>query len=686
MHAFAIRRRLLFSKVVIDALREHSPIDLSGKLSTFTDEDWERGVAWLEKQGIQLYFLDTLATLGILETIPPAVRARMESTFAENAARTAQLYDEFLRINDELQSAGIVFCNLLGFALIPVACRNPSLRRQLSIDILMLRSDLDTCHGCFVSLGYSRAKMADDRCEYRLRNHGVEMEGAQVNPAREIRVKIYLARAEAEPEKRACYDMLMRRRSQFSNGHILPAPTADEHLIAHAISISRQLQSGKITLATLLEFERSIRFWSRSDEFWKDFVERVKEHPMAPYAIGVATLIATMLFGGAVPKTLQQFVELVHDASVRPYLEQFGFNPRIRPIGILEKTADVDTETNPSITPKACVAAHDDTELLERICAAYIKATEEEARDARQFGSSPWWQKVHVKHLLRVRSALLARDIPKLRNMYGNFYRDPCGKGLVRRPPRRKDRKLQVEFDYEDIQLMREDIFYRLGCWRTQTKDRYPISVLQATAVGNPFGVTIDKSLIPVGAEFHHACSDLIADLTNRQGNVVEIGGGFGNMAYYLLRANPQISYVDFDVPESLALAAYYLGKTAPDRVMRLYGEMNSLQGLSVDFDIALLPPWEMSKLASKSVELTFASHILSDLIPIVREQYLREISRFTSGLFVEIGKEEADEAPESLSNLYEHLFAIVEKHKSDWNAYRGPEAKEWTRVLRPLL
>ena len=104
----------MFSKVVIDALREHSPIDLSGKLSTFTDEDWERGVAWLEKQGIQLYFLDTLATLGILETIPPAVRARMESTFAENAARTAQLYDEFLRINDELQSAGIVFCNLLG--------------------------------------------------------------------------------------------------------------------------------------------------------------------------------------------------------------------------------------------------------------------------------------------------------------------------------------------------------------------------------------------------------------------------------------------------------------------------------------------------------------------------------------------------------------------------------------------
>jgi hypothetical protein len=73
-------------------------------------------------------------------------------------------------------------------------------------------------------------------------------------------------------------------------------------------------------------------------------------------------------------------------------------------------------------------------------------------------------------------------------------------------------------------------------------------------------------------------------------------------------------------------------------------------------------------------------------LIPIVREQYLREISRFTSGLFVEIGKEEADEAPESLSKLYEHLFAIVEKQKSDWNAYRGPEAKEWTRVLRPLL
>lgn len=40
-----------------------------------------------------------------------------------------------------------------------------------------------------------------------------------------------------------------------------------------------------------------------------------------------------------------------------------------------------------------------------------------------------------------------------------------------------------------------------------------------------------------------------------------------------LLRDDPDITYVDYDLPEATALASYYLMKSLPDRNFRLYGE-----------------------------------------------------------------------------------------------------------------
>lgn len=361
-----------------------------------------------------------------------------------------------------------------------------------------------------------------------------------------------------------------------------------------------------------------------------------------------------------------------------------GFDSMIRRSSISEYASTHKMESRGGAACEANGKASDDTVLLERICAAYIKATEEEAQYSEEYGASPWWQNIQVNHLFAVRDALQARDIPKLRSMYENFFQDLSGKGLVRLPPGGTSANSQFELNDEDRCLVREDMFYRLGYWRKQTNDRFSVSVLRGPSVGNPFGVMIEGTLIPAGAEYQHACADRIVNLTSRQATVVEIGGGFGQMAYYLLEANPEIKYLDFDIPESLALAAYYLGKSAPDRAMLLYGEVGSLHDSITNYDIALMPPWEMGKLATRSVELTFASHVLSDLIPAAREKYLQEIARFTNGLLVEIGREESNEALGRFAGHYDLLFSLVDKRPSDWNVYRAPEAREWERLLRP--
>ena len=363
----------------------------------------------------------------------------------------------------------------------------------------------------------------------------------------------------------------------------------------------------------------------------------------------------------------------------------FGKNVMAKSVGFDSMTRRSSIPENPSRRKmEANDKANDDTVLLERICTAYIRATEEEARYSEEYGASPWWRNIQANHLFAVRNTLQTQDVPKLRSMYENFFQDLSGKGLVRLPPGGTSANSQFELNDEDRCSVREDMLYRLGYWRKQTNHRFPVAALRGPSVGNPFGVTIEGTLIPVGAEYQHACADRIVNLTSRQATVVEIGGGFGQMAYYLLEANAEIKYLDFDMPESLALAAYYLGKSAPDRAMLLYGEIDSQHDSMADYDIALMPPWEMGKLATGSVELTFASHVLSDLIPSAREKYLQEIARFTNGLLLEIGREESSEASGCLASHYDLLFSLVEKRPSDWNVYRAPEAREWERLLRP--
>ena len=322
-------------------------------------------------------------------------------------------------------------------------------------------------------------------------------------------------------------------------------------------------------------------------------------------------------------------------------------------------------------------------ELLERICAAYKKTLESAADQASEFHPTLWWQGVQSKHLRPVQQALLSADLHALRGMYGNFFFDACGKGLVRRPRNRTNSDTPLGQNDEDLRLIREETLHHAGCWRATTGGRYPLAILRDALVGNPFGATIEGVFVTAGSGYHHACATRILSLTGTKAAIVEIGGGYGHMAYYLLRDAPGVKYLDFDMPESLALAAYYLGRSLPEKRMLLYGEgILSIDAIE-NQDILLMPPWEMRSLTRGFANLTFSSHVISDLTPQAQETYLKQIACFTTGYVVDIGCDLSPEGCEALEGMFSRLFRLVEKHRLNWGTYRDPGALEWERVYR---
>lgn len=266
-----------------------------------------------------------------------------------------------------------------------------------------------------------------------------------------------------------------------------------------------------------------------------------------------------------------------------------------------------------------------DKALLHRICDAYKAATSPPG--AEIYKVSEWWNAFRKTSLQPVIRALEGHDVDVLQRMYANFFRDQCSDGLVG-----KTLLLRPSLSWPIKKSQREaylsESLSRLDGWKTLTHGEYTIHDLSGPEFGNPFGLMIDGVLVRAGAEQHHYYASRIAKLLGAGAGVVsEIGGGYGGMAYYLLRDHPQITYANFDLPETLALAAYYLINSFPGKRVLLCGEGSAKNIAFRDYDIVLLPPSELSEMPAECADLIFSSHVLCDLTSSVLSCYLKHVA-----------------------------------------------------------
>jgi len=318
----------------------------------------------------------------------------------------------------------------------------------------------------------------------------------------------------------------------------------------------------------------------------------------------------------------------------------------------------------------------DDTAVLNRICTAYLKACNQMECVSTTYHATQWWQQVRDASLRPVMQALLKRDLHALSMMYRNFFRDACASGLIALPHGVSRMGWGLPTDiYRRYYL--GDALYRLDYWADQTDRLFTLRDLEGPQIGNPFGVIIDGILVSTGAEYQHYCAYKILRLNGVvPSTIVEIGGGFGGTAYYLLRDQRKIKYLDFDVPESIALASYYLLRAFPELRFLLYGEKELTEKEIAAADVVLMPVFEIAKLPSQSADVTFSSHALSDLADENLDVYLKSILRITKHHFLYIGNFRGAQAITRLANQ-NHAMCMVASLSSDWHRHKYRGASE---------
>ena len=325
----------------------------------------------------------------------------------------------------------------------------------------------------------------------------------------------------------------------------------------------------------------------------------------------------------------------------------------------------------------------DDVAVLERICAAYIRAAKGESSASVTYQATGWWEQQRHGSLGAVTRALMTRDIDSLRAMYRSFYRDPCSAGLILL------QRAAKEYFGDTIKNLHlryclADALFRLNYWKGMTGGRFAARDLSGPDVGNPFGVMVDGTLIRTGSEYQHYCAFRVGQLlSSGASTVAEIGGGFGGMAYYLLRDRAETTYINFDVPESVALMSYYLLKTFPSLKFLLYGEEELTENAIARADVVLMPLFEMNKLTEKSVDVTFSSHAMSDLSHEAMAVYLNNIARMTRSSFFCIGHDRSGGVMRDLISRNYSSFELEDERVTGWHSHRVPNSGELECLYR---
>jgi putative sugar O-methyltransferase len=315
----------------------------------------------------------------------------------------------------------------------------------------------------------------------------------------------------------------------------------------------------------------------------------------------------------------------------------------------------------------------DDTPLLERICAAYNASVACQTTGSHVYTTVEALDRLRQGPLRPSIRALIENDTAALAKAYRNFYRDPCSSGLLAAPNGLSSTYFNASIKDIYRHFYLSHVLYRLDYWKEITDGRFSLKDLAGPEVGNPFGVTIDGTHIAVGSEYAHYCSDRVASLMNRpevqRTSVAQIGGGFGAIAYFLLRDHQPLTYFNFDVPERVALSSYYLMKAFPHLTFLLYGEKPLTPDTLSQPDVVLLPAFALAAMPNASVDITFSSNGLANVSTDAVDETLRSIMGMTRRSLLYIGNEAFTGSISERLSKEQSPFALTDKRTSGWHS-----------------
>lgn len=263
-----------------------------------------------------------------------------------------------------------------------------------------------------------------------------------------------------------------------------------------------------------------------------------------------------------------------------------------------------------------------DAALVERIELAYRRMKEDERSASPLYRPSPQWQAVIDDAFTTL------AEKPDV--FLANFGAWPQETGIESTGLIATRARTEVGRRY----LKREIFAPPLAAWEEYWAGSRSIAQLGYPRHGNHIGAFLDgDTFVGPGSFFNDIYGAMLAGIVGDLDRpvVADLGGGYGKLAWFTLRDRDRFAFVDFDLPEVLCTAAYFLIKSFPERRALLYGE----GPLELDeHDLVFMPPWVLPELEPRSVDLFVNKNSLGEMRADAVQNYVRLIANATNYFF----------------------------------------------------
>ncbi|NVN98806.1 MAG: putative sugar O-methyltransferase [Geobacteraceae bacterium] len=328
---------------------------------------------------------------------------------------------------------------------------------------------------------------------------------------------------------------------------------------------------------------------------------------------------------------------------------------------------------------------YDDSKTVERIIEAYNKAKQIQLKSAPEYQVSNEWLPLYRQFMGGIMDSLATRNVDRAKEIYNNFMREPCSVGLHGLPVDMFKHYFGSDITRTYKRLFLSDTLHRYNLWLSLVGQTNKVNDLESPLIGNPYGYYFDGVFVKAGSDYLHYYATIIGRLirSNNQKVVMELGGGYGGMAYYLMRDNADLTYVDFDLPENLALTSYYLLTAFPDKKIALYGELDLSSSNIKDYDAVLLPNFEIETMQNNSVDLIFNSYSLAEMSRETIVNYVSHFNRIADKFIFHVNHNRDSLVKADEFNIDQGKFELLYRAPALWNKGRNIDMDEFEYLYK---
>jgi hypothetical protein len=331
---------------------------------------------------------------------------------------------------------------------------------------------------------------------------------------------------------------------------------------------------------------------------------------------------------------MRRFFELIQQAQREKTLG-YALRRRLYPLALFPWLSLSQVGKNITIHcppyDRSSVADERRVAVAKRIFAAYGRMRQAEGTVASRYKPSSIWQTQLDDAYSSLIEGSLQNDLDKFHFFLANFgvwerYHGVENNLLIREATTSKIKACYLKYKF----------LRALKIWKWFYGNRRDVSALGYPQVGNQAGALIDGRFVGYGSFFNEIYGSILSGILAGIPSpvVAELGAGYGKLAYFVLRDLDTFTYLDFDLPETLCLAAYYLMNVWPDKKVLLYGEDDFSADSFAKYDLIFMPPQEIEPLGRDSVDLFLNKNSLGEMARESVTNYVQHIGEATRFFF----------------------------------------------------